>query len=170
MFLPGYLESNLAEGVVNGKPLFEESTVLLPYQFQPNTSVGFFTPFVTVSILLILIALFTFFIKHNVLQNIFDGLFFFVLGIMGCVFLFMWFGTDHQSCHQNLNMLWANPFYLMLIPMAFIKKWKWIWWFVLIITGILLLSFPVFPQQYHLAFIPLFLMLLIRCFYRIKMH
>jgi len=168
MFLPDYLESNLTEGVVNGKPLFEEPTILLPYQFEPNVSVGFFTPFVTMLLLFILTALFTFFIKNKTPQNIFDWLFFFVLGMMGCVFLFMWFGTDHQACHQNLNVLWANPFYLVLIPIAFIKKRKWIWWFIFIITLILLCSFPVFPQQYHLAFIPLFLMVLVRSFYRIR--
>jgi len=168
MFLPDYLESNLTKGTVNGKPLFAEPVTLLPYQFKPNTKVGFFTPLVSTSLLFVVIALLTFFIKHKIAQNIIDLLFFFILGIMGCVFLFMWFGTDHQACHQNLNMVWANPLYLILIPLTFIKKWKWFWWFILIVTSILLISFPVFPQQYHWAFIPVFLIILVRCFYRIK--
>lgn len=169
MFLPDYLESNLAKGLVDGKPLFSESTTLLPYQFKPDRKVGLFTPVVTMSLIFILIALFTFFIKNKTLQNIFDWLFFLVLGIMGWVFIFMWLGTNHQACYQNLNMLWANPLYLIVIPLAIIKKHRWIWWFTFILTGILLVTFPFFPQQYHIAFIPIFLIILVRCFYRIKM-
>ncbi len=170
MFLPDYLESNLNKGKVNYKPLFSESTTLLPYQFQPNTSVGFFTPLVVMILLLLGTALFTFLVQNKILQNTFDVFLFLVLGMMGCVFLFMWFGTDHQACHQNVNMLWANPLYLFLAPFALIKNWRWFWWSILRISGALLLLFPIFPQQYHLAFIPIFLLIGLRCWYRVFKH
>jgi len=168
MFLPDYLESNLSKGMVNDQPLFQEETTLLPFQFKPNRKVGYITPLIAMSLLLILIALLTIFIKSKALQHTFDWLVFFILGMMGLVFAFMWLGTAHQACYQNLNMLWANPLYLFLIPMALIKNYKWIWWVVLILIVILLFTFPVFPQQYHLAFIPIFLMIGVRCWYRIK--
>jgi len=101
MFLPDYLESNLAEGALVGKPLFQESKVLLPYQFELNNTTSFVSPLLVFSLLFFCFFLFTFFIKNNTVQKIIDWILFIILGVAGCVFLFMWLGTDHQACYQN---------------------------------------------------------------------
>jgi hypothetical protein len=32
-----------------------------------------------------------------------------ITGVLGVLILLMWFGTDHQCCRDNLNILWALP-------------------------------------------------------------
>ena len=34
---------------------------------------------------------------------------FVVTGLLGVLILFMWLGTDHQTCRYNWNILWALP-------------------------------------------------------------
>jgi hypothetical protein len=46
-----------------------------------------------------------------------------LLGLLGCLMLFMWFGTEHKVCARNLNLLWAFPLHLIaafMIP----RNWK----------------------------------------------
>jgi hypothetical protein len=66
--------------------------------------------------------------------------------------------TNHQATHYNLNMLWANPLYLLLPAINKTIIWKGIALLVLL----LLLLFPVFPQGFNVAFIPIFLCLIVR--------
>jgi hypothetical protein len=49
----------------------------------------------------------------------------FVTGLLGCLMLFMWLGTAHQSCSNNYNILWAIP---LNLPLAFLvgKKGGWL--------------------------------------------
>jgi len=44
---------------------------------------------------------------------LFDVLFFMLLGLLGCLMLFMWFGTEHEVCAWNRNLLWAFPLHLV---------------------------------------------------------
>jgi hypothetical protein len=39
--------------------------------------------------------------------------------------LFMWFGTDHQSFANNINLVWAMPINL-LIAFSLSKSQKWL--------------------------------------------
>ncbi len=32
-----------------------------------------------------------------------------ITGLLGCLILVMWYGTDHGGCHDNYNLLWALP-------------------------------------------------------------
>jgi hypothetical protein len=44
--------------------------------------------------------------KLNVVMNF---LLLFLSGLLGCVILIMWFATNHQTCENNFNLLWALP-------------------------------------------------------------
>ena len=171
-FLPEYLESNLALGVVKrgdeSKPFLGESTEVLPFQFIREKKNHLFNPLFVMSIFGLLVLALTYFKRHSKKGNLFDYFFFILLGIMGCFFLFMWLGTDHQACHRNLNMLWANPMYLFIVPFAISKNWKCFWIFVIACTTLLLITFPFNPQQYHLAFIPIFIVIIMRGFYQLN--
>ena len=162
MFLPDYLEENLSKASLNGKALLSEQIIVAPLtksaQKQP-----LFSPLLIMILLALLFFLATFFIGSKTVQYFVDVLLFGLLTLAGCIFLFMWLGTDHKACYQNLNMLWANPLYLLLIPYAKIKNVKLIWWAVLILIIVLIISFPIFPQQYHIAFLPIFFIIIFRC-------
>jgi len=162
MFLPDYLEENLSKATLNGKPLLSAQKIVVPLT-KPIQNKQVFTPLLVMCLLSLFYLLTTFFTSNNTIQFLLDVLLFGTLTIAGCVFLFMWLGTDHVSCYKNLNMLWANPLYVLLIPYAKIKNSKIIWWGVLILMILLILAFPVFPQQYHIAFLPVFFMIVFRC-------
>jgi len=46
-------------------------------------------------------------------ERIFDGIFWFVLGLAGLVITLLWFATDHSATKNNLNILWAWPTHLL---------------------------------------------------------
>lgn len=163
MFLPDYLEENLSKASLNGKPLMSKQYIVTPLAKPLQNKNLFFSPLLVMCLIALLFFLATFFIKNNALQRFLDVLLFAFLAIAGCIFLFMWLGTNHQACYKNLNMLWANPLYLLLIPYAKIKHAKIIWWAILTLNILLIVSFPFFPQQYHVAFIPIFFIVVFRC-------
>lgn len=85
-------------------------------------------------------------------------------GLLGCLFLFTWFGTDHGAFAENYNLLWALPtqaiaaFYLW-------RKPKWLSLYFLacsIVYGGLLAAWFWLPQHLNPALIPLTLLLFIR--------
>lgn len=168
MFLPDYLEENLSKATLNGKPLLSPQIVVSPLINSFQNGNKFFGPLLVMSIVAVLFFLTTFFVRNSKIQWFLDVLLFGLLAIAGCVFLFMWLATNHQACYKNLNMLWANPLYLFLIPYAKIKASKLIWRSILILTIVLIVSFPVFPQQYHIAFIPIFFIVIFRCIKNLK--
>ncbi len=76
---------------------------------------SFFTPlFFSVSILCFFIALG--FIKNNKAKaflKLLDFLLFFIVGLLGVLLIFMWFGTDHSMTKNNYNLLWASPIFVV---------------------------------------------------------
>jgi hypothetical protein len=81
----------------------------------------------------------------------------FIYGIPGLVLFFMSFFTDHIVTYQNENLLLANPFTFLLIPLGiglmtkgtFSSKWlPWLWYLHLGLHIILLFLkiFPAFDQ------------------------
>jgi len=162
MFLPDYLEENLSKASLNGQPLLSKQYIVTPLTKSTKNINSLFSPLLVMCLVALLFFIATFFIKNNTLQNLLDVFLFGLLAIAGCVFLFMWLGTNHQACYKNLNMLWANPLYLLVIPYAKIKHVKLIWWVILVLNILLIISFPFFPQQYHIAFIPIFFMVVFR--------
>ena len=77
-------------------------------------------------------------------------------GILGCLLLFMWFGTDHKSCANNYNLLWALP--TNIFGFYFYRKKSkyknWYFNFATILTFILLCLWFVLPQEFNIAFLP----------------
>ncbi|NDC43061.1 MAG: hypothetical protein EBZ77_16180 [Chitinophagia bacterium] len=49
------------------------------------------------------------------LSAVMNGIVLFVTGVLGCVILVMWFGTDHQACRDNFNLMWALPTNLLIV-------------------------------------------------------
>ena len=47
--------------------------------------------------------------RLRILGKIMTVSFLFVTGLLGCLILVMWFGTDHQGCRDNFNILWCLP-------------------------------------------------------------
>jgi len=125
-----------------------------------------FTPFVVFSILLIVIILISL-LKNKFPQAFmqgFDGLFFFLTGVLGIILIFMWTGTDHQMCKNNFNLIWAWPTHSIMAFFVNSKK-SWVkkyFKFTAVALMAVLISWYFLPQQMNNGLLPIVLLLIYR--------
>ena len=74
----------------------------------------------------------------------------FVLGIGGALVLYMSQFSLHTACHENYNLIWLHPLYLLVIPTYFIsKKWTgYIGWIFFAATVFLMFANYWIPQHF----------------------
>ena len=171
MFLPDYLLMAFDSSKLNGQPVVREKKILLNYFDAYKTKSGI-TPLIVFGILFLLIAVLSvFFLKRwNLFLKIFDFFFFIIVGLIGVLILFMWFGTEHAMCKSNFNLLWALPTHLPVAFMLFSKK-QWVntyFRFIFFYTIALLLAWFFLPQQFNTALLPVLGIILMRSFYLSK--
>lgn len=136
------------------------------YNIEEKDKKTFFTPLLVFSLLLLAILLLSQVNNQWVsmfLQG-FDGLLFFFTGLLGIIIIFMWTGTDHGMCRDNLNLLWAWPTHIISAFFVNSKK-KWVKRYFdinAIVLAILLLTWFFLPQQLNPALIPVVLLLIYR--------
>ena len=171
MFLPDYLLMAFDSSELNGQPVVQEKKILLNYFDAYKTKTGI-TPFIVFGILFLVIAALSILVfkRWNLFLKIFDFFFFVIVGLIGVLILFMWFGTEHAMCKNNFNLLWALPTHLPVAFMLFSKK-QWInnyFCFVFFYTIALLLAWFFLPQQFNTALLLIVGIILIRSFYLSK--
>ena len=137
----------------------------------------FFTPMVfSISLLLFFIAIHLIELRFvspppsEGLGEALDRLLFFIIGLLGVLLIFMWFGTNHIMTKNNYNLLWASPIFLFY---AFVlnKKTTFVKKFSLaasIFLVLLLCSWFFLPQQLNIALIPIVILLAWRLFKKYK--
>ncbi len=166
MFLPDYLMKSLDSATLHSNPLVKEKEVLFTIDHSQFTKENLTHPFFLFTCLFVFIAVLSF-SKNLFLQNVlasFDGFLFFVTGLLGLLFLFMWFGTDHVMCENNYNLLWAWPTNLIVAFYVHSKKrWSNIYLLIYSLFNLVLIIAWVFvPQQLNLALIPIIGILIFR--------
>ena len=128
MFLPDYLAQGVSLAVKGQSKLVERDQVHLPNAQDPPVKLPFWqTPLFCFSILAFLVILPSFFRANRLaaLQSVMDRIIFIFSGLLGLLLLFMWFGTDHQSFANNLNLVWAMPINL-LTAFSLNRPRKWL--------------------------------------------
>lgn len=162
MFLPDYLEKHLENAFLGSQPLTKNKIKIL-FQNQPEKSVSFLPSPILVSCLLFFMALiFTFYYTKR-WTKIFDIVFFSLISLSGMLFVFMWVGTDHFVTHKNMNLLWANPLYILVIFNLYSgKNGKYLLLFLLTLNLIVLTGWKILPQEFHVAMIPFILTSILR--------
>lgn len=117
MFLPDYLRDGVAGATVKGQPFATPSELIL--DGSPKVPAGVNWPFVVMlcAALITISGLIVPALKP--LGMVMRFIILLVTGLLGILILVMWFGTDHQGCQNNLNILWALPTNVLL---AFASK------------------------------------------------
>ncbi len=96
----------------------------------------------------------------------FDVLFFAVLGLTGALIVFLWFFTNHGSAANNWNIIWALPTHvvagLLLLYLPYQRGLQLYFLVTAVVSGLLLLTWPLVPQDLHEALIPVVLIVLLR--------
>lgn len=174
MFLPDYLLAQFQLARVNRQPAAQQAFVketrhLFRATAAPATA-SLRGPAVACWVLLVVLAAYTFYqVRKRQTRHAPDIFLFGLTGLLGLIVLFLWFGTDHKAFANNLNFLWAFPLNLPFAVLLFRKNKPAIvrvyFFGFAVLAALIAVSWPVFPQQFHQAVLPLVLLLALRAWY-----
>lgn len=175
-FNASYLPENLMKSMSEARRMakrrvfyFVKSTSdLYPTTVVDEKPSFFLTPRFWFSLVLLITGYITFIHWKKRRKGYFiDKILFGVVGLLGWVLLFLWFGTDHGVTNYNRNLLWAFPFHLPIIFWLSEKKGNRDFWYgyYFMIVGLMLAMGLIFVSQYSLNTVPLVLALFIRAIY-----
>ncbi len=174
MFLPDYLmhEFDLAEIRIDGEfhPLVAETEIILEiagYDLDP-------TSFPWAILLTWVLFLIGSVVTYNALKSgrrivpRLDVPLFVITGIIGVLITFLWFFSLHTETVNNMNLMWAWPMHLFLIPILYRRTDPGIaiavyFGAAAVFGSILLLGWTFWAQELHPAIIPIVLLLILRC-------
>ncbi len=96
-----------------------------------------------------------------------DALFVGLVGLAGCIVVFLWFVSEHTVTNHNWNLLWAWPTHLVAAVLlwrkaAFRKLLRVYLWLGAGAALLTALGWPFWPQDLHAAVLPLVLLLALR--------
>ena len=136
MFLPDYLQKNLeATTYLNGEKVLSKENVIINHPLRSPRSF-WITPTIFFTILLALEILILGISKRGKKVRIYDIVWLAAAGTVAIVLMFMWFGTDHQACGSNYNLIVFSPFILLwLWAFLFTTKKQLMKWIALIIVA-----------------------------------
>jgi hypothetical protein len=165
MFLPDYLLKGFDSTTINGKPLVSEKRTLLGEPNNPPSAAPV-TPMLAFILLFIIVGICSL-VKHpaaKMFLKIFDPVLFLFTGALGILLIFMWVGTNHAECANNLNLLWAVPsHFVMAFFLRSNKKWvKTYFKLTAWLSLLLLICWIILPQALNVALIPLVGVLFLR--------
>ena len=171
-FLPDYLmEGYFFAGINHGsktEPFVNKSFLVVDApRFKQNLTL-FQTPifiFSCLAILVLIISIIEIFRKKWFLWI--DVFLCFVLGSAGLIVFLLSTLTRHHTTYDNLNLLWANPLYLLCVPFILVanSRWKYyVFTFLMIWTVLVVVFIPLLPQSINIAFIPIMMMSIVRFF------
>ncbi len=163
-FLPDNLMKAL-DSSNHGNNLVLSKSSLYPFETKTEAR-SWFNPMIVFSLLLLAIVIVDFSKTSfgTAFLYGFDGLLFFVTGVLGILLLFMWLATDHSMCKNNYNLLWAWPTHAIAAFFINSKK-RWFKKYLLItVAGLLVLmaAWAFLPQQLNPSLLAICLLLIYR--------
>ena len=132
MFLPKYLEEILDKSLIKENTKIEDLVLkkndIVPIESDQKQS----SKIMIYSWIILIITLLFLILKNSRIFNIWSSLNLSLIGILGILLMFMWFGTDHQATKNNFNLLWASPLHLGLIYFIITNKWNiFSYWYII---------------------------------------
>jgi len=159
MFLPEFLEKGLDSTTVAGNNLVKTKDFPVIKAETDGDGDSLITPTLVLSVFALFIFLLG--LSRSALAqktlHILDIILFLVIGLLGCLITFMWFGTDHRDCGDNFNIAWAWPTHVVAALMLIFRKKIIPNYFLAysIVTLIILISWPFLPQQLNPSIVPI---------------
>ena len=157
MFLPDYLSDGVGGATLHGKPYAAKAQQIVAGDknvFHPDYSLQ-----LVLYGLLFVLALGLFIPRLHLLGAFLANFMLIVTGLLGVLILVMWFGTDHQACAGNFNLLWALPTNLMFVFRK--RQYKYALIALLLIFVALILHVAGIQQLLLPDMVPLLLMLVL---------
>jgi hypothetical protein len=153
LFLPYYLCKEIRNIKVDNQSIIEEEQIYNPVD-DPYTNYPFLAnPILIFSILLLIVLISkSKYIKNSVLI---------ITGITGLLILVISLYTEHPELQYNLNLLWLNPLYILMV-FKFNKRPKLKISIVYIIQFLIIVMIPIWifkVQYFELSYLPLVIVL-----------
>jgi hypothetical protein len=166
MFLPDYLEKGLDSSSTNTS-LVRQKTTLFQRDEHAGSNAGFPLSPKMLGWFLFGLAVFCTYHLHKISKKILAGIdftIFLLTGLVGILLVFMWTGTDHLVCRNNLNLLWALPTHTLAAFFTGSRRtgWKTYYLVTAAIAALLIVTWPFLPQQLNTALMPFVLIIAIR--------
>lgn len=169
MFLPDYLMMGIDSASINGHPLAEQKSNVLPVTGELSTA-SLFTPVFVFAILLVIATLLSFSANKYAqgFLNVFDAIFFLLIGFFGLLMVTLWAVRIDTVCRANYNIAWALPTHFFIAFVVYLKR-KWIqqYFKIVFVTTILFaLCWLFIPQKINMAVLPILGIVLVRSIFR----
>ncbi len=167
-FLPDYLSNYCSNCTVGNNPLIGDTKIIVQDTTNFPKLPFILKPFVVFTILFLVILTLSL-LYRNKSWLIADKIIFSTYGLLGINVLLLWLATNHDATAGNLNFLWANPLYIIYVFYLSgnnIKLEKWLTIFFLFMSVAVLVTWNINPQKYHVAFIPMIGLIIVRLTFR----
>jgi Domain of unknown function (DUF4105) len=131
-YIPDNLRVGVEKATLGGQPLVVRTR--LWYETVPSSE-GLPQPLFAFGLLFLLIVTLTFRqYRNQSTDRQVDSIIFSILGILGWIMIFLWWGTNHGITENNPSLLWAMPLHLPLFYLSKGKNWEsYYWGFTLIL-------------------------------------
>ena len=154
MFLPDYLCYSLRDINTENGNLIKEETIFNQLYDVNNGYSLLINPLFILSILALLVLSFN--------KKYIQTPFLIIIGLNGLVIFTLSLITEHPELRYNLNSLWINPLYLILVFLKNTTKLKKYLAIILLAMLIIMIPIWVFKVQYfELTYLPITLILII---------
>jgi len=163
MFLPDYMMEAFQYASFQADttlyPVAREKVTLLVGKNLPRNAFRNSPLFVFMAVFLIAAGITIWGVRKRKYSRWFDALLFGLVGLLGVVLAFQWFGSDHVVMSNNYNLLWAHPLHLIVaIVLLFKNLAGFLKYYFLINMALLLLlmiCWFLLPQTLPFAVFPL---------------
>lgn len=171
MFVPFYLMDAFAGAQIKNdsiqRPLVASGELIVDATPEPDDSGWTPTPLQCSLLLFMLTAAATIYgIRRRTGLWGVDLFLFGMAGIVGCVLAFLALFSEHPTVSSNYLLFVFHPGHLLLLPYIIYcdRKRKKCWYMTLnlVVLTLFIVLFPIIPQRFDLAVVPLALCLLIR--------
>ncbi len=172
MFLPDFLAEAFSQAVISNEDdqqkLVLKPNVLLEGGKRNYKRSSFIPMSMGWGLLLLVLVVSLIGFRTGKKYKVLDKLLFSICGLLGWLIVFLWFFTDHVATKDNLNILWNLPLSFPLV-LILLNNQATIWikrYFGLVFVLLLLLLafWPLNPQSFNHASIPIMLALMLRAF------
>jgi len=168
MFLPLEMQNSLSASLVRRNykmiPLLQNQVVELEFESPPQKIRLLTSPPFVFSIVMILIIIMSGLLKSKKLNIYLDVFLFGIFSLLAVFMIFFNFFTEHHELKWNPNIIWLNPFIIMCLICLISGKPAQVWFRTVFFICLGFLIFPLFfPHVSNSAFVPLIIILIIRC-------
>lgn len=170
MFLPDYMMDAFQYARFHTDttlyPVVKEKATLLVGKKLPRNTFRNSPLFVFMAVFLIAAGLTIWDVRKRKYSRWVDAVLFGVIGLLGIVIAFQWFGSEHAVMANNYNLLWAHPLHFLAAIVLLIKSSaRFLKYYFLINMALLLLlmiCWFLLPQSLPFAVFPLVASMAIR--------